>query len=368
MRTCIAVFALGFLAIAYCIGTADDKVKKATPPSPPGDAASRPTQKTEKSTQKTEKSTGIKIPATRDPRDDAAGRSEAGDDSPDDAKTAAVKFPKEEAEVLKTAEAYIQAYAKRDARGVAALFATDAEYVDAEGRVFQGREEIEKALEQCFKNHPQCRLELDISSIRFLSPALAIEDGTTVWSAGPEGQTAQESRYTAIHAKADGQWQVASVRENSADSPSQRAARLHQLHWLIGNWIDEDDDSVVHFDCRPSDDGNFLIRDFEVSLAGEKVLNGTQRIGWDPIAGRLRAWTFDSQGGFFEGYWHRDGDAWILSSNGVTADGKTASGRAIFSRVDDHTMTWQAVDREIDGARLEDSEEFPLVRRGPMPE
>ncbi len=39
--------------------------------------------------------------------------------------------------------------------------------------------------------------------------------------------------------------------------------RLKQLDWLVGNWVDEADDSVVHFSTRMSRSGNFLIRDFK---------------------------------------------------------------------------------------------------------
>jgi hypothetical protein len=114
--------------------------------------------------------------------------------------------------------------------------------------------------------------------------------------------------------------------------------------------------------------GNYLIRDFQVVVAGQSVLSGSQRTGWDPVSGKLRAWTFDSDGGYFEGTWHRDGEKWVLTSQGVTADGQEAAGTAIFTLVDANTITWQAVDRKIDGERLEDSDQFTLVRKGPQPD
>jgi hypothetical protein len=52
----------------------------------------------------------------------------------------------------------------------------------------------------------------------------------------------------------------------------------------------------------------------------------------------------------------------------MTADGQSASGKSVFTPVNSHTITWQAIDREIDGTPIEDSEEFTLVRRGPKPE
>lgn len=364
MRIGISVFTIGVLAVVYCVFAADDKPKKSAPAQQPGPAAS--TRSAEKAPP------ADRQPAKKNAAPDSAPTTEKKpaetEKSAHQSASSNERYADDEAKLLKAADAFVKAYAQRDAKTVAALFTEDAEYVDMQGEVFVGRQAIEQTLAQYFRDNPKCTLELDIVGIRFLSPVLAIEDGVTICSTGQPGKPSDESRYTAIHSKTGNDWQVASVREMGNEGKRQHAHHLQQLDWLIGNWVDEDDDSVVHFDCRRSDDGVFLIRNFEISLGGEKVLTGTQRIGWDPIAGKLRAWTFDSQGGFFEGYWHRDGDDWVLTSNGVTADGETASGRSVFSHDQGHVITWQAVDREIGGSRLADSELFTLVRRGPMPE
>jgi hypothetical protein len=65
---------------------------------------------------------------------------------------------------------------------------------------------------------------------------------------------------------------------------------------------------------------------------------------------------------------HRDDDRWYLSSSGITSEGRQASGTAIYTVVNPHTMTWQLVNREIGGVHLTDSEEFTLVRTAPAPE
>ncbi len=277
------------------------------------------------------------------------------------------KYPEEEKPLLKSAEAFVKAYGEHDAKAVAALFAPEAEYIDAEGHEFQGREVIEQTLADFFKENPDSSLLLDVASIRFLSPTLAIEEGLTVCTVKRGGRP-EASRYVAIHTKADGQWLIASIREHSARAPAGHAAHLKQLNWLVGNWVDEDRDSVVHFNCRPSENGNFLIRDFEVVAGGGKVVSGTQRFGWDPLSGKFRAWTFDDDGGYFEGWLTREGDDWVLMSAGVTAYGQAASGTTIFTLVNDQTITWRVVDREINGSPLEDSDEFTLVKKGPPPQ
>jgi len=269
--------------------------------------------------------------------------------------------------LLGTAEAFLKAYAAKDAAAIASQFAPEAEYQDSQGHIFQGRKSIEETLKEFFDEHPQAALEVDIESIRFLSPDLAIEDGSTTCTPAP-GQSAHYSPYVAIHSKIDGKWLLASVREHAPSGKHLHAGQLRQLEWLVGDWVDQDDDSVVHFNCQFTDDGNFLIREFKVTVAGESVISGTQRSGWDPSSGKIRSWTFDSDGGYFEGTWNRHDASWVLTSSGVTSDGHSASGTSIFTPVNRHTMTWQMVDLTIEGTRVADSEEYTLVRLAPKPE
>ena len=51
------------------------------------------------------------------------------------------------------------------------------------------------------------------------------------------------------------------------------------------------------------------------------TLEGWQIIGWDPIDERIRSWTFDSEGGFADGYFTREGSRWLLRETGVAPDG-----------------------------------------------
>ncbi len=272
----------------------------------------------------------------------------------------------DEESIRKTSETYAQAYAAGDANGVAEHFTPDAEYVDERGDLFEGRQAIEEALAAFFAENPGYRIDIDIDTIRFVSPDVAIEDGTTTLE-DPEGATLNNSHYTAIHVKTMGKWLAASVREHAPKDRREHRVQLLQLEWMLGDWVDEDDDSIVEYSCQKVDNGNFLLRQFTVKIAGQEAMHGVQRIGWDPMSGRLRAWVFDSEGGYAEGTWHRDGDTWILKSTGVTADGQTASGTSIYTVVSDDIMTWQAVDHEIAGEQLPDSEVVTIVRKPPPP-
>jgi uncharacterized protein (TIGR02246 family) len=273
----------------------------------------------------------------------------------------------DEEAIRATAETFAKAYVARDAKAIAAHFTPDAEYVDERGNLFEGRQAIEDALTTFFAENPGYQLDVDIDTIRFLSPGVAIEDGTTTLT-HPEGAATDYSHYTTVHVKTAGKWLTASVREHAPKDRREHRAQLQPLEWLLGDWVDEDDDSIVEFTCQAVDNGNFLLRQFTVKIAGEEAMSGTQRIGWDPISGKLRAWIFDSEGGHAEGTWHRDEDSWILKTTGVTADGQTASGTSIYTFVSEHLMTWQAVDHEVAGVHLPDSEVVTIVRKPPTPE
>ena len=268
-----------------------------------------------------------------------------------------------------TGETYIKAFTKADAKSVAAHFTPDGEYVNERGDVVQGRKVIEQTMASLFEQNEGCQLEIAIENIRFVSPGVAIEDGITTFTTEDDDDvTILFSRYTAIHVKTEGKWLTASVREHAPKNRRQHRTQLQQMSWLRGDWVDEGDDTLVVFSCAAIDGGNFLLREFKIHVAGQAAMNGTQRIGWDPLTGKLKSWVFDSEGGYSEGFWHRDDDRWILKSFGVTADGEPASSTTIYTLLNEDLMTWQSVDHEIAGVEIPDSELVTIVRRAPLPE
>lgn len=280
---------------------------------------------------------------------------------------AAPKEPSaDELAIRKSDDEFASAYGEADAKKAAAFFTADAEYVDENGNVLQGRSAIENSLAAFFKEHPRCRLALNPEAVRFISPGLAVEDGRTTIH-HEKGQQAVECQYTAVLVKVGEKWLRASVRDLASKSRRLHRSELQQLEWLLGQWVDEGDTAVVNYSCKATDNGNYLIRDFSVHIAGQQAIGGTQRIGWDPLTNQFRTWIFDSEGAFSEGLWHRDDDSWVLKTSGVTADGESASSTTIYKLVNEHTMTWQVVDLEIGGVRRPDSEIITLVRHGPAP-
>jgi len=270
----------------------------------------------------------------------------------------------DEEAIRETVRSYVKAFCQGDAKAAAAHYTADAEYVDDEGTVTQGRDAIEKMLVAAFAEAPGSQLGGAIDSIRFIGPGAAVNDGTARVTA-PGGAAPVSSRFTALHLKVDGKWLIASLRDQPPVGDRQHGDKIKDLAWLEGEWVDEGPDSVMLFSCRLSDNRKYLLRDFTIKVAGHDTMNGSQRIGWDPHTRRLRTWTFDSEGGFSEGTWHHTDDSWVLKSNGVTADGEPSSATSIFTYVNPHTMTWQATDVVIGDMRLADTGVVKVVRKPP---
>ncbi len=267
-----------------------------------------------------------------------------------------------------SAETFTKLYNAHDAKGLAALFAPKAEMIDEDDNVVKGREAIEKEFAKVFKDDPTASMAVEVDSVRVLTPMLAIEEGTARSKDSPDSPE-EITVYVAIHVKVDGKWLLACVRDwdapASALSPHDLLER--DLSWLVGEWIEESPDSVVHTKCQWHDNGNFLMQEFKVHVGGDIAMSGTQRIGWDGVAKQFRSWVFDSHGGHAGGLWLREGDLWIVKSQGATAAGETASATNIYRRIDDDTIGWRSIDRVIDGVRQDDIVEFIMKRRPPLP-
>ena len=108
---------------------------------------------------------------------------------------------------------------------------------------------------------------------------MAIEQGAVGIKHTSEGDELI-APFVAVWRLVDGRWSVASLRELPADNgPRTPHDHLQELAWMVGDWMDEADDSLVTSSCRWSQDGNFLIQEFTVQSAGAPAVTGSQRIG-----------------------------------------------------------------------------------------
>lgn len=286
-------------------------------------------------------------PAAR-PKNDAAAR-------PEDSKA-----------IRAISQEFAKAYNRGDAKAIAALFTEDAEVNDEAGDKVQGRDAIARHFAVAIGDGPKSTIELTPDSLRFLGADAARETGrsrtTPTGGGGPE-----TSRYTVIYVRVGGKWLHDSVEE--LPDPSLTAHdRLMQLEWLVGDWVDEGDQGVVHTMCRWSDDKSFLLREFTIKIPGQPISSGSQRIGWDAGREQFRSWVFDSDGGHSEGLWTASGESqWTILVSGTLADGRPVAATQVLTFVNKGHARWKSLDRTIDGEPLPDTPEVVLVRTPPKP-
>lgn len=278
--------------------------------------------------------------------------------------------PQEEQAIRDRIEAFVSSYNAADAQALGGMYADDAEVINEQGEVVEGRQPIESLFETTFKEEPGARIEIAVDHLRFLGPDAAKEEGRSRMTLS-DGSIIRR-RYTVLYSKLDGVWTFESVREE-ADPIAPPGERLKQLEWLVGDWFDEGESSVVRSSCRWSDDGHFLLRSYDVQASGESVMAVSERIGWDPLTRQIKSWVFDSTGGHSEGIWARvetsgDGrDGWLIKSVGVLPDGQVATASYMVTPLNDDTVRWESVDRTLAGGLVPGVDEHILVRRPPAP-
>jgi len=268
--------------------------------------------------------------------------------------------PDDEQRIRAAVRSYVEAFNRADADAIADHWAEDARYTASTGERFTGREAIRAAHESYFAETPGIRIEILDPRIRLIGSDTAIEEGK-VRVLRP-GEAPEETTYLAVHVKINEKWQLDTVREDTFTTVPSHHGWLKELEWMVGEWVDQDENVTVRTKCSWTKNRNYLTRSFSVSVQDRIDLEGTQVIGWDPAARQIRSWVFDSDGGFGEGRWRQEGNRWIVTTNAVLPDGKKASAVNIITHVDENTFTWQSVDRVVDGELLPNIEAFRVVR------
>jgi uncharacterized protein (TIGR02246 family) len=281
------------------------------------------------------------------------------------AETPKASREKDEAEIRSAIDAYVKAYNASDAQAVANLWSEEGEWVSPQGERLHTRKAIAAELAQMFKLAPKLSIEIAKPSIRFITNDVAIEEGhVTVFNAG---EITSEATYTAIHVKRDGQWQLDSVRETEIPDLIAAPEQLQDLAWLVGEWVDQAEDSLVETKVTWTKNKRFLSCNFRVSLPNLEPLEGIQIIGWDAASGAIRSWVFDSSGTIGEGVWSHDGNHWIVKSSQVLADGSRASATNIYEIQDENSYKWKSIGRSVGDQFLPNIEEVLVVRKSAVP-
>jgi uncharacterized protein (TIGR02246 family) len=261
----------------------------------------------------------------------------------------------------KRAKEFLAAFHRGDARALAGFWTPQGDYIDLAGKHYTGREAIRKLYEKAFAARKGAKLSITVTAHRLATPDVAIEEGFTEVTPG-EGGPPMTARFSAVLVRKDGEWYFESVRETEAHPPS-NAEHFEDLEWVIGEWegdVGKGESSRSSYSW--AENHNFIVSTFATTVNDVPVVGGTQWIGWDAVAKRMRSWTFYSGGGFGEAVWSKDGDRWTLRVTAQMANGKKVSATNILTRVDDDHATWQVTTLTVDGKTVPDPKPVKLKR------
>ncbi len=261
-------------------------------------------------------------------------------------------------------DTFVKAFNAGNAEAAAATYTDTAVVVDERGGQIEGRAAVRDQYAASFADNPGTTIAIQVDSLRFLGPETALEQGRTTITPAAGAGAPEITRFTAVYVKQGAEWRQAAVRDELSHDISPHD-RLKELEWLVGDWVNESQDAVVSTSCKWAKGGNFLDREFTVKTAGQAVLSGTQRIGWDPLKRQFKTWIFDSEGGHGEGYFTRTGNEWVVKVEGVGREGQPVSATNIITRLGNDRMSWQLTARTVGGAAVRGIDEFTIVRKPP---
>ena len=157
---------------------------------------------------------------------------------------------------------------------------------------------------------------------------------------------------------------LASVATLPADEPAANGAaaaatapagdeQLDKLDWMVGDWVLVPDDETatrqlgsMTMSVRWDSGRRFLIREATLTPpaeSGEPEVILHQRIGWDPLVGRIRSWSFSTDGSRAEATWFPDRGSWIVRGTAVLPDGTQTSSLNVYTFDGKDRCTWRIV-------------------------
>ena len=262
-------------------------------------------------------------------------------------------------------EAFTKAFNAGDAAAIAATFTQGALVVDEDGERTLGRAAIRDQFAASFKENPgqHDRPRGQLPEVPRPGDGARGGEGDDHSGQGGRGPRDHPASSPSTSRKTATGSRPPCATNRRATSPPTTVSRSWS-GWS-GEWVNESQDAVVFTTCKWADNGNFLVREFTVQMQGKPVMSGSQRIGWDPVKRQFKSWVFDSEGGFVEAYWTRDGNQWLVKAEGVGQDGEPATATNIITRLGKDRVGWQSVNRTLGGAAVPGVDEFILVRKPP---
>ncbi len=273
--------------------------------------------------------------------------------------------PVDRASISAITKEFLDAFNAGDAKKLAATFTVDGQIIDENGEVICGRAAIEEDFRQAFQLPAKAKLEIESGTTWFLTSDVAVEEGLSRLTPAP-GEPPEVTHYTVNYVKTDGKWLHAFVRDHAVEQVAAHNEHLKALDWMVGEWVSEGTNAIVKTKCEWIDDGRFLMRTYQVELAGKPMLKGTERVGWDPLTKRIRSWVFDNGGGFGEATWAQsDPSTWTLHASGVSNTGIPATMTRVVTKLDAHRSLWIQRDGVVNGKSVDSLGEYVMVKAPP---
>jgi uncharacterized protein (TIGR02246 family) len=286
---------------------------------------------------------------------DAQQKAHAGDGQTGSA--APADRPGDREVIGKLGQDFREAFGRGDAKALAGLYTEQGEYYDdTTGEAFRGRGEIEMAYAKFFKEMPGRKIIINSRSLRFLGRDVALQEGL-VGLEPTDSELPRSVRYSCLLVREDGHWKLALEREWGVEEN-----KLEDLNWLIGTWSAQTKDRNVEVSFRWNDKKTLIVSKVTVQEAGNPPYTTTQRIGIDPESSQIRSWSVDPLGGRGRSVWVRDGNNWLLDSEGVLGNGTQTTSVNIISRLGPDAFTWRSVDRVIGSEELPPTNPIKVVR------
>lgn len=268
----------------------------------------------------------------------------------------------EETEIRDMAKQYAKAFATHDTDTVLSFWAPEAVFTNPlMGVTVEGHDELADEFDRWFEQAKADQLEITINKITFPQPGQAVEKGVARLTFQGD-RPPIELAFLALLVSKDGRWLYQKVRQIHLEEVPSDYNRLKELEWLVGDWIDQDEDVTVKTHTEWAMNRNFLIQRFTMWFYDQEVLSGQQIIGWDPVKQKIRSWIFDSDAGIGEGVWYPKANRWFVKIAYTFQDGTRASAIHSYTKNSDHSYTWASEARDIGGALLPNIGPKKIVR------
>lgn len=262
------------------------------------------------------------------------------------------------AAIRAAAAAYREALARNDVAVIRRAWTADGDVVDGWGNLLAVGDVVAAVGQPDGDARPQPRP--GETRLRFITPDVAVEDGGMDVII-PGMKTPLVGWFSAIWARRDGEWKLAGIRE--AEHPAAALAdTLDDLEWMVGDWVLalEGGDAAgapptITMTVRWDAARMFLLRDVRQAPSapeadGAPVVQVQQRIGWDPLVGRIRSWSFATDGSRAEATWFRDGTSWVVRGTTIQPDGTQTTSVNIYTPDGQDRCVWRTMEDPLESS------------------